>query len=198
LALWLAGVACGDLTMEDQVAVRPLREADCSKAAEIWVSGLQQTVEASSVLMRPLCRYAFRRLADKATAPDGDMGPNGSNLVSHWSGSDRYMMVAELAGEIVGVCGVKRGTEEDKEALPDCKDFSIWRLSVAADARRAGVGIKLMTSAQDWAREAGGHRMLLITGNPIARRFYCERMGYCPLGWREAVAPWFAKSLTTE
>merc|ERR1711937_342506 len=75
---------------------------------------------------------------------------------------------------LVGCCGVKRGTDEQKDVEdPEKTDvFSVWRLSVSEDARGEGLGRKLMDHVEEWARLRGGKKMQLFTGNPAASKFY--------------------------
>jgi len=116
----------------------------------------------------------------------------------------KVMLVAvdKNQGAILGCCGVKRGTNE-KVDLPtvtnDAKNdannsnnvnnnsnnddldpatFSIWRLSVDGSSRRRGVGKSLMDTAEAWAKQHGGKRMQLVTGNPVASEFYVKKCGY--------------------
>ena len=77
------------------------------------------------------------------------------------------------------MCGVKRGTDEHADVTDPTATatFSVWRVSVTERARGGGVGRKLMTAAEDWAREQGGTKMQLYTGNPVASLFY-RKLGY--------------------
>lgn len=189
------------------VTVREYRDADGPVVCEIWTSGLSQTAEAGSCLMRPIWNCMLGRLAATATSADGDIGINGSNIGAHWGNgmADRRMLVAELAGKVVGCCGVKLGMHEGGPELPlpapdgqACVLSSVWRVSVSARARRRGVGKSLMDAAEAWAVQAGANRMLLVTGNSIASVFYCEKCGYRKLSACERpFGPWHAKQLTS-
>eukprot|EP00747_Dinoflagellata_sp_TGD_P047152 gnl/TRDRNA2_/TRDRNA2_144841_c0_seq1.p1 gnl/TRDRNA2_/TRDRNA2_144841_c0~~gnl/TRDRNA2_/TRDRNA2_144841_c0_seq1.p1 ORF type:complete len:184 (+),score=31.74 gnl/TRDRNA2_/TRDRNA2_144841_c0_seq1:45-596(+) len=181
--------------MADNFVVLPFKEADGPAVAEIWISGLQQTLDESNGLMKLLFRQTMPTLVSKATGPEGDIGPDGANLLSHWSGDDRCLFVATSSDKVVGCCGVKRGYREGEVADTSEACSSVWRVSVAEEMRRCGVGTALMKAAEDWAREAGSHTMYLITGNPVASKFYCERMGYRRLSWTEALGPWHMKTL---
>jgi ribosomal protein S18 acetylase RimI-like enzyme len=60
---------------------------------------------------------------------------------------------------------------------------SIWRLSVAEDARNCGVAVALMDQAHKWAQSKGCQRIYLVTANPIAAHFYTNKLGYQSDGW---------------
>jgi N-acetylglutamate synthase-like GNAT family acetyltransferase len=90
-------------------------------------------------------------MIDKATALDGDIGPNGFNLLRTYSKSDRKMFVAVLQDRtvltqdfdinlaedcVVGCVAVKRGMGESDEE-PESSVASIWRLSVKESTRRS-------------------------------------------------------------
>lgn len=88
----------------------------------------------------------MNKLQEHATSNEGDVGPDGSNLVKHWMNkSDRVMLVAECIQDvticgrttkqhiIVGCCGVKIGTFES-EVGPESDIGSVWRVSVDKSA----------------------------------------------------------------
>ena len=193
----------GRTTGSPSIIIRPFAPGDSAAVAAIWVDGLRQTVDSNGGPMFLLMGQAMAHLERTATAPDGDVGPDGSNLESHWlHRDDRRMLVAATADHdvVVGCCGVIRGTDEKRSAPAGCDACSVWRVSVAATARRGGVATSLMNAAEDWARMEGARRMLLVTGNPIAATFYVERMGYARPGWRwDRTLPryvmWFEKDL---
>jgi len=184
------------------VDIRPFAPpGDSAAVAAIWVSGLQQTVDSTSGLMSLLMRPMMAWLERSASGAEGDVGPAGANLAAHWCCHDGCeMLVATMGSETVGCCGVKRGTDEKAVAPTGCDVCSVWRVSVAATARRSGVGTALMKAAEDWARGQGAKRMQLVTGNPVAATFYVERMQYRRPGWRwDGMLPryvmWYEKDL---
>jgi len=93
--------------------------------------------------------------------------------------------VAELEGDsgkkIVGCVCVKEvhtlKKESNKRYPQPLGEASAWRLSVAPEARKLGVGRLLMTQAEAYAKERGFKYMSLITGNEESRKFY-QRLGY--------------------
>ena len=70
------------------VKIRLFQEKDASACASIWLTGLNQTVQSSSFLLRPLYRWGMAKLGAEATAPGGDVGPEGSNLYKIWGGKE--------------------------------------------------------------------------------------------------------------
>ena len=183
----------------DTILVRALDESDDGSAlaaavTQIWIDGLQQTVDALSWPLSTLMRWMFDKSAATATSETGDFGPQGSNLVRTWCRTpDRQFFVAVLEQQsqqqqpvVVGCVGVQRGTsflEPSATATADSTTASIWRLSVAVSARNKGVGGALMEEAHAWARSVGCPRMALITANPVAAQFYVDKMGYEKEGW---------------
>jgi len=168
------------------VTVRRLAHRDCKDVARIWAEGLQQTVDADPSFAEPM-----HRLAVNALAPGGSVGPNGSNLMANWSGEDRCMFVADLRGQVVGCCGVKRGSTSHEVEPLTSSQYSVWRVSVDKKVRCCGVGRSLMRAAEAWAQTAGGTEMHLVTGNLIARRFY-QCLGYSCMDEESA---WLRKPL---
>ena len=171
------------------IHIRLFEVRDAPSVTRIWVDGLEQTVQAASVFTRPLWRLLMEKLADHATSPNGDMGPDGANLDRFWGSNgegerdDRAIYIAESRDRVtgvvavVGVCCVKRG--EDEKDIPPAgyPVFSIWRMSVDERVRGTKIGTRLMSAAEDWARGKGGGKMTLITGNSIASKFY-RSIGY--------------------
>lgn len=167
------------------VVIRPMCEKDAPQVAEIWRRGLAQTAESHSLPLRPIMRFALEQYGENAMTPQGDVGPEGINLVDAWiSKIDRTMLVASCDDDsnnntmsIIGCIGVKVGKDMEEEE-PDSTVASIWRMSVAESCRRHGVGLLLMKSAEDWARQKKCTTMMLETTNKIAARFYTKRAGY--------------------
>lgn len=89
--------------------------------------------------------------------------------------------VAELEGRIVGCVGAKALHTLHRERVAGVatapRHASVWRLTVAPDARRHRVGAALMAEAERWARARGCTRLSLIAGNPASKRFY-RALGY--------------------
>jgi len=193
-----------------RVDVRVMKAPDAAAVAALWKNGLPQTADAAPWWMRPFVASAMTKYGQKALQEDGDVGPEGRHLMKNWNDKSenlRRMFVAVLLDEdednndenhpIVGVIGVRKGFEEDEED-PENNLASIWRMSVDASVRRQGVGLALMSKAEDWARSNGCTSMKLVTGNAIAARFYTEKAGYQvmppekdpTLTWWERLQPW--------
>ena len=175
-----------------EIAIRHFcPETDSSTVANIWVNGLNQTVQAKWWPVRPIWQFMFDKMAEDALSPDGDVGPDGKNLSEMWcnSAGNKCMLVAETnisdeGSVVVGCCGVVRGTslgKNTKNISNDETTFSIWKMSVVEEFRGKGVGAKLILGAEDWAKRNGCLRMRMITANPIASRFY-QSHGYDMLG----------------
>ena len=143
-------------------------------------------------------------LETSATSTTGDFGPQGVNIHHHWMGEDRIMFVAvsntllinntdnepqqqqhpssSMISRVMGCCCIKRGTSEADIAPSECTEYSVYRLSVAEDARGMGAGRQLMDECETWAKKHGGTLVSLTTGNSIAGEFYCKR-GYVRKGY---------------
>lgn len=169
-----------------EIVIRRFTSADGSTVAEIWASGLNQTVLASSWVLRPLMKWSMDYLRTSSLALEGDVGPGGINLARYWTGKDRCFFVAERDGAVVGCCGVKLGTSDGGKndgVIVEHVVCSVWRLSVADEARLGGVGKKLMAAAEAWGQRMGCRTITATTGNPLAKQFY-QRLGFQSMGWR--------------
>jgi len=182
--------------------------SDASHICQLWCDGLDQTSEACQWnISKYLVSKMMMKLKEHATSNEGDVGPDGSNLVKHWMDkSDRVMLVAECTQDdndgdttqIVGCCGVKIGTSES-DVSPESDVGSVWRVSVDKSARIKGVGKALMNKAESWISEKRCTKMQLVTGNRIAANFY-KSIGYQKINWILDVLDmpgWFEKSITT-
>ena len=160
-----------------------LEKRHCADVSRIWVAGLRQTVDSSGCCSRPFWSWLMKSLVSSATSEDGEMNPDGTNLLNIWSGkSDRTMLIAEIDGAVVGCCAVKRGEQEKVIADDNCTVFSVYRLSVDEKSRQKGIATKLMRSAEEWAKAHGGLKITLFNANNVAGKFFCEKMGYKKTG----------------
>ena len=184
-------------------------ESDAKEVANIWVSGLEQTVATKSRLTQPIWKMFFDHMAEKAVGPDGDVGPNGQNLSRHWceDAKNRSMLVARMMvddrnaprSRIVGCIAVIRGTRcgANTEVESTESTFSVWKMSVTEEFRRKGIGAKLLEAGEMWAKNNGCTKMRMITANPIASRFY-QNQGYKLLAsrlWGTLFGAWHEKDL---
>ena len=174
------------------IVIRAFQPSDAADVARLWKEGLAQTTDTISWLCLPkkLCMcLLLKQMEVSAFGKRGDVGPNGKNLAGHWGGvqaddlsSCKLMLVAvdtRNNDAVVGCCGVTRGTDEKKDVVDKAETdvFSIWRLSVSAEARGRGLGRRLMNACEEAARLRGGKKMELYTGNPAASKFYLK-LGY--------------------
>jgi GNAT superfamily N-acetyltransferase len=83
---------------------------------------------------------------------------------------DATMLVADVGGEVVGICSVYL----DIESVRFGRRAWIEDLAVHPDHRSAGHGKALLDAAKDWARERGASRLALDSGEARtdAHRFY--------------------------
>ena len=193
------------------VNIRRFLHDDGPSVAKIWNDGLRQTIEESYWPLSAFFAKLFEKEVVSVLGPNGDIGPNGSNIYNFWIGRDdntnnptSEFFVATINNKVVGCVGVKVGqtslkehcssdnsnvgVKEEEEEEEEGKDdvtmnidrtfVSVWRLSVDETYRRSGVATKLMDACHTWAKEkAGVKNMKLMTGNPVAAKFYLK-LGY--------------------
>jgi ribosomal protein S18 acetylase RimI-like enzyme len=87
---------------------------------------------------------------------------------------DDRLRVAELAGEVVGLCHAQVYDTPPQPALTPRRRTHLDSLVVAAHARRRGVGRRLVDDAAAWGRARGASELVLTVwaGNEAAERFY--------------------------
>lgn len=171
------------------VIVRKMLDRDVSTVCTLWVDGLGQTSEHVLWPFRSIAANHMVEYAKHATSEEGDVGPNGSNLMKYWGNKkDRCMLVAVLLDDpetVVGSVAVKKGMEYADEE-PESTIGSIWRMSVSPNVRRKGLGQKLMQSAESIAKNEYSCASLgLWTGNPVAAQFYCKKCGFYKMEGQE-------------
>lgn len=184
---------------EQIINIRPLVESDAESVCKIWCSGLSQTTRhAIPWFLRFVATQKMNELRDVAISENGEVGPNGSNLIKMYGNKDdRQMFIAcetfESKEVVLGCCAVKRGMDEHNEE-PDSDIASIWRMSVDETHRGKGVATKLMEECERFAKsDLHCKRMGLWTLNPIAANFYVKRMGYRKEDYAYVVDNWVAK-----
>ena len=182
-------------------------DTDAIQVCQMWVNGLDQTVSSKWWPTQPLWRLLFNHMAKLAVEENGDIGPSGQNIHKYWceDKENRCMLVAEkkgiggeisAPGKVVGCMAVVRGTNNRVTITPNSQEetFSVWKMSVARECRRNGIGGKLLKVGEEWAVAHGCKRMRMITANPVASQFYqshgyelmCNnRLTMCFGGWHE-------------
>lgn len=166
--------------MTSDVTIRILGDDDRADVCRIWENGLNQSRLAVRRIFRPWFMRTMNEMRDVSLSEAGDIGPNGNNLLDTYGGKDdRCMFVACLGAPqvIVGCCAVKKGMDETKPE-PESQIGSIWRMSVDENYQGHGIATELMAACEDWSRQAGCTKMGLYTINPVAAKFYVNRMGY--------------------
>jgi ribosomal protein S18 acetylase RimI-like enzyme len=141
----------------DDIMVRRLTPADAEQYREIRLAGLEDSPEAfGSTLenesLKPLTSFA-ERLDSSA------------------------VFGAFRSGELVGIAGfaIREGAKEAHKGL-------LWGMYVRPDARKSGVGRRLVEAIIDFARE---HveliQLSVVSDNEPARRLYA-RLGFVEYG----------------
>jgi RimJ/RimL family protein N-acetyltransferase len=94
---------------------------------------------------------------------------------------DATLLVAEVDGEIVGRLSLARDPHPSSAHVAD------FGITVAAQHRRRGIGTALLAAADEWARDAGIHKLELhvFPHNEAAIGLY-EKRGYVREGYRTA------------
>jgi GNAT superfamily N-acetyltransferase len=106
------------------------------------------------------------------------------DIVKVWmKPSFSHFYVAEVDGQIVGCIAIKLQHtlhSERGSGVPTVEEeASVWRLTVAPEGRKLGIGRKLMEYGEQWAKQQGAKYISLITGNPESQKFY-TRLNYQP------------------
>jgi GNAT superfamily N-acetyltransferase len=177
----------------DGVLIRPIESRDAAQASQVWIQGLKQTSDSAPEEDREKIESFFRESVQKECEEGGGIGPDGTGMIKTWhhdpaGNIDRdcrmFVAVREDTDVVLGLVGVKRGMDSKEFPTDASKEdnsvFSIWKLSVSDDARGLGLGRRLMTAAEQWAKGRPNAQMMrLYTGNPIAAKFYTsEKVGY--------------------
>ena len=139
------------------VSYRTYSDGDYEAVREVFSKGL---MDYSAGHEEEFARYIRHSLADDlADIPGHYLGEPGSHF---W--------VAENDGAVVGIVGVQRRSDDEGE---------LRRMSVAANARRQGVGLGLLQTVEDFCRESGYKRIRLTTVSPLTAAIAMyRRFGY--------------------
>ena len=150
--------------------------------------------------LRSFATTKMNEMRDAAISENGDVGPDGSNLIKiYGEKNDRQMFVAVASDKdtseeiVVGCCAVKRGMDEHNSE-PESDIASIWRMSVDESHRGQGIATKLMETCEEYAKtQLECKRMGMWTLNPVAANFYMNRMGYRKEDYMYISDNWVAK-----
>ena len=99
------------------------------------------------------------------------------SVVQNLNENDRVLIVAERAGEIVGMAQLARSSADNARHRAE-----VQRVAVAADVRGAGVGKLLMQAVEDQARGRGLTLLWLTTHAETDACAFYEAVGYTQLG----------------
>ncbi len=99
----------------------------------------------------------------------------GLEMMLETKGSERVVLVAEVAGVVVGMCSGQMVISTAKGA----KSALVEDVVVATDWQGKGIGKKLLAAVQRWAKDHGAARMQLLADkdNQNALEFY-EHLGW--------------------
>ncbi|MEV5894783.1 GNAT family N-acetyltransferase [Nonomuraea fuscirosea] len=140
------------------------------------------SVEHSSVQIRPVREEDRQAVMDLASLlregvpewrdPEAVVEAARQWLAGHFAperDQPGAAFVAEAEGEVAGVVSVST-----QRHFTGPMEAYIGELAVAPHAARTGLGRRLLSAAEDWARQQGVSHMTLETaaGNTTARRFY--------------------------
>jgi GNAT superfamily N-acetyltransferase len=151
------------------VLVRPARPGDGEGLARAALDLAEQYIR--------LDPERFRR-------PEIDLAAWNEAELRELVPESQVWLVAEVNGEAVGeVQAILQEPVENAEVQPQ-RDVGLRRvyvnyLAVQADYRNRGIGSRLMSAVEQWAREGGAELILTDTSlrSPQAVRFY-EKQGY--------------------
>ncbi len=89
-------------------------------------------------------------------------------------GGHDKILVAELAGRVVGYVHLN-----DYDLLYAGHMKNVMGIAVSSDCRRRGIGARLLSEAEDWARASGASGVRLVSGETRtgAHAFY-RSLGY--------------------
>jgi GNAT superfamily N-acetyltransferase len=101
---------------------------------------------------------------------------NTAELESFLADSARAIWVAEEGGQVLGFMQIRVGSEDACTIVRDEDTVSCVGAYVRPDARRAGLGARLLAASLTWARERACQRLSLDfeAANLYGRRFWLK------------------------
>jgi GNAT superfamily N-acetyltransferase len=132
------------------IGIRTFRPADAAAVRDLFSQGLLDFASDETYgvydmgFEAPMRDYIRHSLAD-------DLADISASYLNEPGG---HFWVADVDGQIKGMVGIQRRTQEEAE---------LRRMSVASDSRRHGIGSRLLETAEAFCREQGYHRIRLTT-----------------------------------
>jgi ribosomal protein S18 acetylase RimI-like enzyme len=149
----------------ETISIRRASEGDAKALRTLRLRALQEHPEAFLI-----------SVAEEAENMVGDFE---KLITQRWSADDNQMLVAELEGALVGMCGFYR---EARSKI--AHRMTVWGLYVHADARGHHAGRRLLEQAINRSTTIDGITQIHISvtaDNVEARRLY-ESMGFTAWG----------------
>ena len=125
------------------LTIRTFHPADAAAVRQLFARGQLDFAQGTDL------EGAVRTYIDRSLSEDlADIPSNYQNQ------SSNNFWVADLAGQVKGMVGIQQRSEAEAE---------LRRMSVARDARRQGIGWKLLVTVEDFCREHGYSQIFLTT-----------------------------------
>ena len=143
------------------VNFRTYRPEDFEAVRDLFVNGL---MGFAGEYQAEYCRYVKHSLDDDLSDISGQYLDSPSS----------HFWVAEAGDRVVGMVGVQRRNDEDAV---------LRRMSVDAGARRQGVGLGLLETAEEFCKGRGYKRLNLTTDSQLtAAMAMYRRFGFLQVG----------------
>lgn len=151
------------------VTIRTFHPTDAGAVRRLFAEG-QLDFARGTQLEEAVNRYIDRSLSeDLSDIPSNYQARSGSNF---W--------VADQAGLVRGMVGIQKRSEAEAE---------LRRMSVAREARRQGIGGKLLETVEEFCREQGYSQIFLTTVSQLAPAISMYRKYGFQLTGLEAYGP---------
>ena len=123
--------------------IRTFIPSDAMAVHHLFAQGQLDFAQGTN-LEEPVRAYINRSLSDDL-----------SDIPSHYQNHpENNFWVADLSGQIKGMVGIQKRSDEEAE---------LRRMSVAGDARRQGIGGKLLETVEEFCQEQGYSQIFLTT-----------------------------------
>ncbi|MDA1218442.1 MAG: GNAT family N-acetyltransferase [Chloroflexi bacterium] len=129
------------------LTIRTFKLTDAEDVRQLFTQGMLDFAQGTDLENR-VRSYIDRSLSD-------DLADIPSNYQNHPSNN---FWVADLSGEVKGMVGIQKHNDDEAE---------LRRMSVAGDARRQGIGWKLLETVEDFCHEQGYSQIFLTTSSPL-------------------------------